>query len=148
MNTGEPYHMDPSILQKRGLGAPWLAVLLAAVPGIGGAQNYALEGVTSGSGGCTGTSGVAPVIGAIGQPAAGGTKGIFAADREVRRLDGTIGRGDFPNAVLQGSTPNFQVYVIPELGEAGGWIRPGSNPNPRCLTAALDADAVSVPDRR
>jgi len=48
-----------------------------------------------------------------------GPKRIFAPHRVVRRLGGTIGRGDFPNAVLQGTTPNFQVYVIPELGAAG-----------------------------
>jgi len=54
-----------------------------------------------------------------------GPKRIFAPHRIIRKLGGTIGHGDFPNAVLQGSTSNFQVYVIPELGAAGQAIARG-----------------------
>jgi len=54
-----------------------------------------------------------------------GPKRIFAPHRIIRKLGGTIGHGDFPNAVLQGSTSNFQVYVNPELGAAGQAIARG-----------------------
>src|SRR6516225_985785 len=36
------------------------------------------------------------------------------------RLGGTIGHGDFPNAVLKGSTTNFRVYVDPSVPAAAG----------------------------
>ena len=54
-----------------------------------------------------------------------GPKRIFAPHRIIRKLGGTIGHGDFPNAVPQGSTSNFQVYVNPELGAAGQAIARG-----------------------
>jgi hypothetical protein len=37
-------------------------------------------------------------------------------------LGGTIGQGDFPNAVLRGATANFRVYVDPSVGAATGQI--------------------------
>src|ERR1700736_5625038 len=42
-----------------------------------------------------------------------------------RRAGTPIGRGDFPNAVLHGSTAHFKVYYDPPLGNAGVQIANG-----------------------
>jgi hypothetical protein len=48
-----------------------------------------------------------------------------------------IGRGDFPNAVLQGSTANFIVYYDPPLGASGQTIAKG-------VLASCEADYSKI----
>src|ERR1700726_4316832 len=55
-----------------------------------------------------------------------GGKPITASTAAPRRVLGPpIGHGDFPNAVLQGSTANFNVYYDPSLGADGVTIAKG-----------------------
>ena len=40
------------------------------------------------------------------------------APAAAEHLGGTIGHGDYPNAVLQASTANFRIYVDASVGAA------------------------------
>jgi len=67
------------------------------------------------------------------------------AFRHERTVGGTIGHGDFPNAVLQGSTANFHVYVDPSVGSAGPQIGQGVKLLADCLEQnGRGADAATL----